>query len=784
MPYTFAELNSELQLQAGGKGGTLAKLYQIGYPVPDGFVVLASEFDNDELKPKAGDGVKANLARLREDRASTAYAVRSSALDEDTEQASFAGAFETVLDVRTNEEVRDAIRAVRRSRTGGRAAAYSAAQGTGQTHEMAVVIQQLVRPDFAGVLFTADPLTGDLMKMPGNFVRGLGDKLVSGQANPETFTFDRPSGRYSGPPALEGAARSLYRLAVRLDTELGSSQDIEWAIAGHDVYILQARPIASMREFNPATGELNSSLMGDFLWSNGNAAEIQPEVMTLLTWSVARSWGEGYSTWWSRYPASGCVGGRSYFNISIQVAPFARLPGGLKGAMRHVGDWWGRIPAGVTVPLAPFTKREVAFTVMPTFFRSTRRMKGYRKEISGFVERTPEWCREMRARIRQIDDGAALVALWRDELKPYFCFGTTMATAANTSAQVGLQARLGKLMGDDDANALLSNLGGKGYLTSVGPLVGLARVARGELSREAYLEQYGHRGPYEFDLARPQPIDDPGWLDRQLADFARAPFDPEALLDKQRAGFDAARQRLSARHPRKAKSIESRLAEVARLSDQREAARSEITRVMGAIRAFAVRAGELTGLGDEVFHLTIDELLAALDGDPSASRFLPKRKETYARYRALPPYPSVISGRFDPFAWAADLNRRSDVFDAHVSLPIPASGVITGFPGAAGEVEGVVRRIDHFEDGHQLKAGEILVTTTTNVGWTPLFPRAAAVVTDVGAPLSHAAIVARELGIPAVVGCNDATMRLKTGDRVRVNGGRGTVEILIGPADG
>ena len=98
--------------------------------------------------------------------------------------------------------------------------------------------------------------------------------------------------------------------------------------------------------------------------------------------------------------------------------------------------------------------------------------------------------------------------------------------------------------------------------------------------------------------------------------------------------------------------------------------------------------------------------------------------------------------------------------------------------GAAGVVEGRARVLAAAEEGAQLQPGEILVTTVTNVGWTPLFPRAAAVVTDVGAPLSHAAIVARELGIPAVVGCGNATMRLHTGDRVRVDGGRGVVELL------
>jgi pyruvate,water dikinase len=104
--------------------------------------------------------------------------------------------------------------------------------------------------------------------------------------------------------------------------------------------------------------------------------------------------------------------------------------------------------------------------------------------------------------------------------------------------------------------------------------------------------------------------------------------------------------------------------------------------------------------------------------------------------------------------------------------------MIRGFAGAAGVVEGTVRRIDRPEDGTALQQGEVLVTVTTNVGWTLLFPRLAAVVTDVGAPLSHAAIVARELGIPAVVGCGDATARLKTGDRVRVDGSRGVVELL------
>jgi pyruvate,water dikinase len=190
----------------------------------------------------------------------------------------------------------------------------------------------------------------------------------------------------------------------------------------------------------------------------------------------------------------------------------------------------------------------------------------------------------------------------------------------------------------------------------------------------------------------------------------------------------------------------------------------------------------LTGLGDGVFFLYLDELLDLLSGQDTATEHIAARQETHARYKALPPYPTVIRGHFDPFHWAADPNRRSDIYDAHPSPPTSESAdggdTITGFAGAAGHVEGLVRRLDDAEQGHQLQPGEILVAPTTNIGWTPIFPRAAAIITDVGAPLSHAAIVARELGIPAVVGCGNATMRLHTGDRVRVDGGRGTVEIL------
>ena len=260
-----------------------------------------------------------------------------------------------------------------------------------------------------------------------------------------------------------------------------------------------------------------------------------------------------------------------------------------------------------------------------------------------------------------------------------------------------------------------------------------------------------------MELFAPGSDDDPAWFEKQLAQFAQSAVDVDALLEKQRVEYNAAWKRFETRYPAKVQAMWRQLEKVSAAAKNREAVRSEVTRMARLVRTFLLRVGEVTGTGDDIFFLSLDETSDMLAGDKSAVIRIPARRETYLKYCALPPYPAIIIGRFDPFAWAADPNRRSDYFDSRSSA-IKTNNAIKGFSGAAGCVEGIVRRIDRAEDGDQILPGEILVTVTTNVGWTPLFPRLAAIVTDVGAPLSHAAIVAREMGIPAVVGCGNATM--------------------------
>ncbi|MGD9049014.1 MAG: PEP/pyruvate-binding domain-containing protein, partial [Anaerolineae bacterium] len=560
--YAFADLPPEFFASAGGKGGTLARLYQAGYPVPDGFVILPGAFAGNEgptdtLLPSTWIQVQNHLARLQGNDPRAAFAVRSSALAEDSARASFAGEFETVLDVRTDDAVRAAIQTVRQSRHSRRVQAYSQARRAGPgpsapPFEMAVVVQCLVPAEMSGVLFTADPVTGSRNQMTGNYVHGLGEKLVSGQARPREFTLSRPRGRYEGPPELKPAARRLFKLARRLERHLGGPQDIEWAVVGHKLVLLQSRPITTLLGFDPVTGEFNDSLTGDYVWSCVNVGEAVSVVMTPFTWSVMLA---GFSELniLPGHPSVGNIGGRLYQNSTVMVTLLHALGKDFQDMAKEMGgvrDEYLETMDQYLVPLPGVT----LLSILPNALRVRRKEKQGLKNLDTFLAENPGWCRAMRRQIQATQTGKDLRSLLEAEIWPRSLesFWRNYATALRYSERVGpLRRQLKDLVGAADADALLSNVSGDDeVLASLGPVVGLARVARGEMSRDAYLEQWGHRGALETETSVPRPAEDPEWLDRQLAQFAEAPVDVEARLAAQRAEFEAAWQRLQERHPR------------------------------------------------------------------------------------------------------------------------------------------------------------------------------------------------------------------------------------------
>jgi pyruvate,water dikinase len=533
--------------------------------------------------------------------------------------------------------------------------------------------------------------------------------------------------------------------------------------------------------YDPVTGTWNDSLTGDFLWSRNNFGEGRPDVMAPFTFSVSdKVWREisllpGYSM-------AGNICGRFYANVSVAMSVLTATGKSIDAAKEQMAGMLGHVPEDLDIPLVP-VRRSTVLKAMPKMIRLGLRERRGTKQVPEYLATMPSLIKDFRKRIAATRTKAELIDFWHRDLfaRLFNDIWIVGGSAAPLEASMKLQRKLAELVGESDANTLFSGLSTEDdMLASLGPVVGVARVAQGKMSRAEYLEKYGHRGPQEAELSIPRPAEDPDWLDKQLAEYEQNPVDVDALLAQRRTEFEAAWQRLQTRYPKKAQKLRRQIDKVGPAARMREAVRDVVTRLLWVEREWALRAGELTDLGDDIFLLTIGEVLALLAGDDGATEFIPTRKETYARYRELPPYPMIVRGAFDPFQWAADPNRRNDIYDATAAAPIPTSNTISGFAGATGCVEGRVRVLDGPEQGDQLQPGEILVAVTTNVGWTPIFPRAAAVVTDVGAPLSHAAIVARELGIPAVVGCGSATTRLRSGDRVRVDGGRGTVEILNG----
>jgi pyruvate,water dikinase len=737
--------------------------------MPDAFI-------GDELSSDGWQQVQTHLARSRNGSNVTSFAVRSSALSEDSAQASFAGEFETVLDVFSDEMIREAIYTVRRSRLSERVQAYSQAKGLDCVHEIAVVVQRLVRAEISGILFTADPVTGSHACMSGNFVYGLGDELVSGEVEPFTFTLARPKGAYDGPPELKQYAKKLFKMGARLEKELGNPQDIEWCVAGSKLYLLQSRPITTLVAHDPANGMWNSSHTGDYLWFRH---EVFPDVLTPSSWSI---WQEFQQFNVLDTPGLGNIGGRLYMNYTLIETLMRTFGSSEEDIVDQMSLTAGTVPKGITKPRVPVTRWAVIRAMLPVMFellpKQIRLMRKYRP----ILEATPERCRQLRQEIQEIDSKTQLIHLWRGTVWPFWNDILQLQDKANEdyfNPYRALKKRLATLVGETEAKAILSSLSaGSGQLASMGALVGLAKLSAGEISRQEYIQMAGHRPAQENELAAPRPYEDPDWLDQELAEFEKNPIDFTAMSAKRAAEFDARWQEVARAYPKEAKKMEKLIAKTTAGMEKRELIRSELTRFYGVLREWFLRAGKLAGLGEDIFYLSCEEALAILAGDDGMTATIPARRETYEKLLVLPPYPTFISGRFDPFRWAADPQRRADVFDSHVPYQARQSDMIKGYPGSAGRVEGVVRYLTSPDNGHQLQEGEILLASTTNVGWTLLFPRAAAVITDIGAPLSHAAIVARELGIPAVVGTGDATMRLRSGDRVRVDGSQGIVELL------
>ncbi|MCY3410651.1 MAG: hypothetical protein INQ03_03340 [Candidatus Heimdallarchaeota archaeon] len=771
----FKEVTAENYSRCGGKGLVLIKLYKKKYSVPNGFIIFPEAFVNEKLTQGSQNEILKYLTKIREKRGNeTKFAIRSSGFLEDSSDLSFAGEFDTILELSDDEDIFKSINIVYTSRNNERVRAYSKEHGIEGEHNLSVIVQEMIDADYSGVIFTADPVSGDIRKIMGNYVEGIGDVLVSGNKTPKLFEINKVTGDHS-LEELKKYTKQILNLSNSLENEFNCPQDIEWAIKDNKFYILQSRPITTLEIYNAKTGEYNSSNYGNFLWANSNASEALPEVVTPSTWSIWSIFHNEISPFtFKRMSIAGNIGGRCYFNFSLLYSLYL-LGESEKEARFKAEEFLGKIPEGFEIPKVNLKKFDLV-RMLPRIIWYAMNLKKYKKLIPQYLEENVDVVNNLRSDISAAESVSELTDIWNQKLFDHMILSFWMIKTGSKKffdEIIGLKKEL-KDCDDELTNALLSNLSGSNNsLSSLGPLEGLEKVTQGSMSKDEYISKYGHRSYNEAELYQDIEIN----LD-DLIDSFSSEQSVLQLLENQKSTYHKSIRTLETLYPDKYKKIMTRIENLSQEAHIRESTRSESIRSFTVVREFFNQAGKLTNLGDNVFFLSLDELLDVLNGNTTPLEYMATRKETYIRYKTLPTYPALILGRFDPFVWSKDDKGRTDVFGFYENDP-GESEMISGFPGASGIIEGNVRRIDHPREANQLVQGEILVTVNTNIGWTLIFPRCAAIVTDIGAPLSHAAIVARELGIPAVVGCGNATMRLKTGDIIRVNGSAGTITILV-----
>lgn len=697
----------------GGKAAHLAGLLGGGFDVPDGFAI-APDAPLSELR--------AHLDALGD----VAVAVRSSALDEDGATASFAGIYESVVDVRGAADVENAIAMVRESALAPRALAY---RDQGTPVRMGVVVQRLVRADCAGVMFTADPVTGDRDARVVTAVRGLGEALVSGEQGGEEWLIRE--GRTVRRRALslsvlsEAQVCELVALGERVAAHFGCPQDIEWVIEDGRISLVQARPITALPEPvewqppHPTGGWLRNFRWGEWLsdpvsplfatWFLPRAAAVLDAASTEMfgiqppppTYALVNGW---------YYYAPLGTGG-----IFTLLGGVLRRPGLIIASMRASSD-----PVAAASWMSEPHRRAYEDELLPRYQAFAEEPLGDDGEaLMRYVDRACDLHGELMFNITHVGGfawkaEAALAKFFRTHCKDVD--GAPHELVAALAPAVPCAAHHACSL--DWLHPTAGELG----LAGVTVPVREEAVRRREQIERACLEQ--------------------------LTPALRSRFEPLLELARDYAGV----------RERQAHDLTLAWPKV-----------REAIRRLGAL---AQGAGAITDV-DDVFWLERDELEPALAGRRRLQREVAQRRATWERQRKLAP----------PLRLGKMVGAMSDMWDA---LPRALRGqeiesselTIVGMPASAGRATGKVRIVRSPADFERLQAGEVLVAPTTAPAWTPLFARAVAVVTDGGSVAAHASLVAREYGVPAVVGTVDATQRLHDGQLVTVDGTAGRVDLL------
>ena len=719
----------------GGKAAVLAELSAAGFAVPAGFVVTAAAREDLGLDERLTGAAR----RLGTDR----FAVRSSGTAEDLPDASYAGLYETYLNVPV-EGLGDAVRRCFAAATTDRVSAYHDRRGGG-SRAMAVVVQAMVEPVAAGVAFTAHPVTGNRGQILVTAVAGLADRLVSGETIGEEWTVSTGgttlsrSGPIGNRALTAEQAQAVAVLARRVADRYGQPQDLEWAIDRQGrLWLLQARPMTALPD------PVSWTPPGPGLWMrNFRLGEWLPEAVTPL-----------FATWLLPLLEDGYLDG---MRASVGI----RIP--FRYAL--INGWYYTAPPVPTPMLLArvlWQGRGRAVTVLyNALIRVGRDPAAADRVVLADMDR--QW------RDQHLPDYRRLVAAAENEV--------------DTAEPRGLTAMIGQL-GQHAGIYLwyLAIVGGSAWKMEAR----LARFTRRHLAdvlpdRDGGAQVLLRGLPGAQPVAVGHAVQSADWYHPVAGEL---PTTPVPAVSAGRHGTLAAQRTIAEQQCRAALADRPRLlAQFQRLLHVnrryaviREEQARDFTLAWPVLRACARRLGRhLVDIGwindpDDVFFCTRAEVEAAVHGkDKLLTGTVAERRQTWERQRRLAA--PLTLGRA-PWLIGDVIDRA--VRQARGTIDT-GDGVILGHPASAGRAVGPVHIVHGPQDFAGFADGDVLVAKATAPAWTPLFGRAAAVVTDGGTLAAHASLVAREYGIPAVVGTGDATQRLQPGQLVTVDGTTGTV---------
>jgi rifampicin phosphotransferase len=858
----LVELDDENRADLGGKARPLAALAQQHLPIPDWFVLTATAFDHS-LTPlqqqQLAAGEIVTLSTLYPSHAvqtvlaeallklcpnGEPVAVRSSAHDEDGQSHSFAGQLDSYLWV-TPAEVPARVAEVWRSGFSDRILAYRQEHHYTQLPPPpAVLIQKMVDAESAGVAFSADPVTGQRSVAVVSAVRGLGTTLVSGESNADTYHVGlqgqilqrqfalipkaEPEAEPKVEPEAENVAiltdpqvQAIAQLSRQVEQHFDRPQDIEWAIAAGQIFLLQSRPITTLTRIPDPDGVMN-------LWDNSNIVESYGGITTPLTFSFARrAYEEVYRQFCRMMGVPGVtiaqqdqtfrqmlglLRGRIYYNLLNWYRVLALLPGFRvnRGFMEQMMGVKTALPADVLAELEGATWRDR----LQDSFRLVNTLRGL---LTNYLT-LPRQIRQFYQRLDQALSlpQSALEHLRPDQLAAYYHdlerqlltrWDAPLVNDFFAMIFYGVLRKLSTTWCNDTQSTLQNDLiSGEGGMISAEPAQKVQQMATlaandadfaellctGSLSQilpaiapnssfatqyQDYLQKFGDRCLEELKLESTTLHDNPLSLLRSIGHLSRR-SEPAAVPESESPRKSAEIRVKQALKGQPLRSIVFNwvLSNARARVRDRENLRFERTRLFGRVRRIFVEMGrrfyglDLLNSPRDIFYLEVNEILGLIHGTATCTNLkglVALRQAEFEGYQHLP----APGDRFE----TRGIVYQGNLFQSQTPSKLPNGETLQG----TGCCPGIVRApVQVVTDPHQaeLRQGCILVAERTDPGWIMLFPVAVGLLVERGSLLSHSAIVAREMGIPAIVSLPGLMHWLKDGDWVELNGSTGVVQ--------